>query len=119
MMRLSDKQSDLLTKEREKRLKTHAFVIWLTLLKDKIVSADLVKQEADRWQKKYNEYVSLSTVEAQTVSTIRRDLLTKCAELEMEKRNVHTLSNRVRQLALVIAGLQEQHNAELEKVVTD
>jgi hypothetical protein len=119
IMRLSDKQSDLLTKEREKHLKTHAFKNWLMLLKDKFVTADLMKQEADRWQKKYNEYVSLTTAEAQAVSTIRRDLLAKSAELEMEKRNVHTLSNRVRQLALVIAGLQEQHNAELEKVVTD
>jgi hypothetical protein len=119
MMRLSDKQSDLLAKELDKRLKTKVFVSWLTLLKNKYASVDMVKQESDRWQKKFDEYVKLSAAETQTVSTVRRELLAKGAELEAEKRNVHKLSNRVRQLALIIAGLQEQHNAELEKVVTD
>jgi hypothetical protein len=115
MMRLSDKQSELLAKERDKRLKIKAFMRWC----NKYASVDMVKQETDRWQKKYEEYVKLSTAETYAGSTVRRELVAKCAELEAEKRNVHKLSNRVRQLALIIAGLQEQHNAELEKVVAD
>lgn len=119
MVRLSDLQSDFLEKEQNKCLKTQALMNWITLIKNKNASVDLVKQVADRWQKKYEEHVSFSTAEAQKIASTRREFLAKCAELDAEKRNVHSLSNRVRQLASVIAGLQEQHNAEIEQVVTD
>lgn len=119
MVRLSDIQSDFLGKEQNKCLKTQALLNWIALIKNKNASVDLVKQVADKWQKKYEEHVSFSTAEAQKVTSARREFLAKCAELDAEKRNVHNLSNRVRQLASVIAGLQEQHNAEIERVVTD
>lgn len=119
MGRLSDMQSLFLGKEQDKCLKTRAFMNWMTLLINKNSSVDLAKHEADKWQKKYEELVNLRTTETQAASNGRREILAKCDELEAEKRNVHKLSNRVRELALVIAGLQEHHNAELEKVVTD
>lgn len=119
MGRLSDMQSVFLGKEQDKCLKTRAFMNWMTLLINKNSSVDLAKHEADKWQKKYEELLNLRTTETQAVANVRREILAKCDELEAEKRNVHKLSNRVRELALVIAGLQEHHNAELEKVVTD
>lgn len=115
MVRLSDKLFVSLEEERNKRLKTRAFLIWLGLLINKNASVGLAKHEAEKWRKKYEEVVGASVVETHTA---RREFLAKCDELDVEKGHVHKLSNRVRQLAQVIAELQEQHNAELEKAVT-
>ena len=118
MGRLSDIQSDFLQKERIKCLKTKAFMNWIKVSTNKNLPPDELKQEIEKWQKRYEEVVHSSRVESQTVINVRREIIAKSDELEAEKRNVHKLSNRVRQLALVIAGLQEHHNAETEKIVT-
>lgn len=118
MGRLSDMQSEFLQKERIKCLKLTAFMNWIQFSKTKSSPPDILNEDVEKWQKSYQEAVHLNAVEAQTVVNIRRELLAKCDELDAEKRNVHKLSNRVRQLALIIAGLQERQNAEMERVVT-
>lgn len=118
MGRLSDKQSEFLQKERIKSLKIMAFMNWIQFSKNKSTPLDLLKQDAEKWQKKYEEAEHLSAVETQAAINVRRELLAKNDELDAEKRNVHKLSNRVRQLASIIAGLQEQQNAAMEKAVT-
>jgi exonuclease VII small subunit len=111
MEQLSDKQSITLQGVRDKGLKTASFMNWLKLLINKN-------------QRSQNEPAQMQKLEGrrsvhqlQTVLTVKRELVAKCDELDLEKRNVHKLSNRVRQLAQVIADLQEQHNSELEMVV--
>jgi hypothetical protein len=116
MVCLSKKLFVSLGEDRAECLKTRAFMTWLGLLINKNASSiGLAKHEAEKWRKKYEETVGASVLDTQTA---RREFISKCDELDVEKTHVHKLSNRVHQLAQVIAELQEQHNAELEKAVT-